>query len=495
MAVGAPLRRLARQLASEAVVLILAAAVLGLAISIWLAQFLRGMAFLQNAQWRDATLLDWRVLGSSGVFVLLLGGLVSLAPILGLRQLGIARSSRQIAARATLGQRIAGTAQIAIAATLGGVAVAFAWHIGPLMLAWPGYETRGIYAVPFNGATVIAANGVPSVRAVSSVDSARRREILLSLPGVTNVSISGMAPGLDIASMRAPMPHPDDPDQDIQVLRTLIDSHYVDILDLRLVHGRSPTDADSNVVLVNQSLARAAFGRDDVVGEKLSIEKLSMGLGGGAQDVNEIVGVLEDLSFEHPAAEVLPMAFLATGEGLLQSLALIESGLTAGGLREAIDGLVESGALEITVQDVVPLATVRSTLLANDRAHSYLTIGAAVLVVLLAAFGFYGTQRYLVAAGRREYAIRASLGGGPRSRGRLGLLRGLTLGLPGLVHGLPLAFIAVAWLRDDYVSPDISPLLVSLVAAALIAGMLVAASLGPAAQARRTEPAPLLRED
>src|SRR5690606_16490678 len=75
---------------------------------------------------------------------------VSLAPILGLKRLGIAGSSRQVAARATLAQHVAGTAQIAVAATLGGAAIAFGWYLGTLTLADPGYRTRNLVAVPYS---------------------------------------------------------------------------------------------------------------------------------------------------------------------------------------------------------------------------------------------------------------------------------------------------------------------------------------------------------
>jgi ABC-type antimicrobial peptide transport system permease subunit len=72
-----------------------------------------------------------------------------------------------------------------------------------------------------------------------------------------------------------------------------------------------------------------------------------------------------------------------------------------------------------------------------------------MLVVFLAAIGFYGTQRYLVTAGRREYAIRSALGAGPRSLGRLVIARGMRLGLPGLIFGIILAFLVVACFSVD----------------------------------------------
>jgi ABC-type antimicrobial peptide transport system permease subunit len=104
MAVGARSNRIARQLATEAGVLLAGAAVLGLALSAWLATFLRGLVILREAEWENVTLLDWRVLGLTGAVLIALTVLVSLAPILDIRRLGLAESSREAMARASLAQ-------------------------------------------------------------------------------------------------------------------------------------------------------------------------------------------------------------------------------------------------------------------------------------------------------------------------------------------------------------------------------------------------------
>src|SRR5690606_17678261 len=109
-------------------------------------------------------------------------------------------------------------------------------------------------------------------------------------------------------------------------------------------------------------------------------------------------------------------------------------------------------------------AQARSDMLAPDRARGLLTLCAATTVVLLAAFGFYGTQRYVVMAGRREYAIRAAIGAAPAALGRLVFERGLRLALPGALLALPLSVAMVAWLRDYYVPRSVSPYVVSIVA-------------------------------
>jgi ABC-type antimicrobial peptide transport system permease subunit len=118
-----------------------------------------------------------------------------------------------------------------------------------------------------------------------------------------------------------------------------------------------------------------------------------------------------------------------------------------------------------------------------------------MLVVILSALGFYGTQRYLVTAGQREYAIRSAIGAGPTRLGRLVLRRGVELGLPGLVFGSVLALLAVAWLHGGFLTAAVSPVGVSALVALLIFALVLAASFGPAQQARKTAPATLLRED
>ncbi len=502
MAVGAPVRRLLRQLASEAAVLVAAGAALGLALSVWLAGYLRGLPFLRQAQWRDVTLLDWRVLALVAAFLLLVTVLVSLAPVLGLKRLGIAASSRLVSARATLAQRIAGTAQVAVAGMLGGAAVAFGWYLVSTMMADPGYRTDDLIAVNYSVNTQgrPVSLRVENGRVIASgiVDAGRRREAFAAVPGVTAVSMAIAVPGADMGGGASTVADPQNPGQNLRVRSIMVDDSYVDLLGLTLLAGRNLTEGDEGV-LVNQTFARRFFGHEDVVGEPLPDATASgasgfviQGLAPVRLERVPIVGLLKDFSFGHPLADIDPMLFSATGLPF-GGVALVESMLPVAGLRSQLEGVARE--LDLNLTDVKTLAHARREVLAPDRARGLLTIGTAVVVVLLAGFGFYGTQRYLVSAGRREYAIRASLGAGPRALGRLVLSRGLWLGLPGLVLGVPLAFILVAWLRDEYISRDVSPAVVALIVLLGLMLLLLLASLGPARLARNTQPAPLLRED
>jgi hypothetical protein len=475
---------------TESALLVVASAMLGVLMSVWLANFLQGMAFLRRADWGKVTMLDWRVLSLVGGFLLVLTLLLALAPILGLRQLGIASASRQIAARATPVQRIAGTVQVAIAGALGGTAVAFIWFLGSMVLGDPGYETRDRYVL-----NLMSTSFVPGGAATATIEAARHRELIEALPGVDAVSFSFLVPGQNLLNQRR-VHDPLDPSREIDAFYGHIDGRFVDVLGLRLLHGRAPGNDEIGVSLVNESLARLLYGRQDVVGEKLEADAVT-GMGRDVARATEIVGVLEDVSFRHPAAAPAPMLFTSLSPprtNLLSSI--IVSSLTGEALSQELQGLIDSRAIEFDwIASLVPLGDIRAGRIAPDRARALLTIATAGLVVVLTAIGLYGTQRYLVAAGRREYAIRAALGAGPSALARLVFRRGFMLVLPGLVAGALLAFLLVAWLRDDYLSREISP---GVVAVAVVIGVILltlAASLAPAREARVTRPAPLLSEE
>src|SRR5690606_23208134 len=106
--------------------------------------------------------------------------LVSLAPILGLKSVGIAAGSRQVSARASVAQRLAGTVQVAIAGALSGAAVAFGWYVASLMFADPGYKTRDLYTVTFSGISATASRDITSEYV--AVEFVRRREAIETLP-------------------------------------------------------------------------------------------------------------------------------------------------------------------------------------------------------------------------------------------------------------------------------------------------------------------------
>lgn len=493
LAVGATRGRLARQLMTESSVLVLIAAILGVTGSWWLGLVLRGLPVLRDAQWSHAAVLDWRVLGVVLVLVVLLSVLVSLAPILGLKRQEIAESSRQTTARATLGQRFAGTVQLTLAGTLACAATAFGWYFGTLMLGDHGYRVKDLYVVEVlpDAMTILttAANGNDA----REIEISRWRESVLAIPGINAIAHGSPVPSASkqfLASEYSAVRLRNLPTlaSDAYIYFGWVEPAFLDLLGLQMVHGRAPPEATEGI-MVNQTLARLVWGRDDVVGETLSgdfrLGNITTGEG------SLIAGVLKDVSFGHPSAPARPYAF-TIGAGYT-SAAVVQSDLSLADLEQAIRAL-DPTALNMQIIGVSSLEALRNELVAPDRARAFLTMTTTVFVNVLALLGFYGMQRYLVESGRREYAIRASIGAGPRAIASLVIKRGLQLAVPGVVLGGLLGFIAVALLRGDYLTQGISPGAVALVVVATLLLLVIGASWGPSRRAKRHSPAVALRE-
>jgi hypothetical protein len=286
---------------------------------------------------------------------------------------------------------------------------------------------------------------------------------------------------------------PNDPSVSIRYDELMVDPTYFAVLGIQLRHGRMFQAGEPDQVVVNETLARTFFGRTDVTGELIPVKSPAPQ---AAAPRREIVGVVPDIPFAHPTAPVQPTAFrLLSGPPQAFELIVIKSAMPGPELRRLIEQRIAAGELSLEIATLDSLEDALGRQLAPDRARSVLTAVAAAVVLLLTATGYYGTQHYLVAAGRRDYAILAALGAGPRKIYRLVLWRGLRYGLPGLSVGAPLAVGLVVWLRDGFVTGAVSPTAVTLLAAGGIACLLLAATSGPARQARDLEPAPLLKED
>jgi len=470
MAVGASTRRLARQLASEAGLLVLSSTAIGLSISLWLSVALRELPFLQQAEWLAVSPFDWRALAMLGALMLLLTLLVSLAPIVGLQRMGIRASSTLVTARAGWAQRLIGAVQITLTGVVGAVALAFAWHFLFYATADRGFEPEGVLVVELDGET--------TRQPMTVAERHRQHDIVVGLPGVENSSFASYAPGgAGIARYTIVQR---ESGRYIEFGQVFTDENYLDVMGITLLHGTNIHSDEPGPFLGNESYALGTYGRSNAAGEVTPSGLV-------------VRGVVRDVAFEHPAEAVKQMGINAAQLGFYPLL-LVKTAASPAELRILLQERIDAGELELGIAGIQRLRDVANRDLLPDRARMTLTVVSALLVVVLSAFGFYGTQRYLVTAGQREYAIRSALGAGPRSLGRLVLARGLGLGLPGLVVGGLLAFIAVVWLHDGFVAGVVSPAVVTGSVVLLIVALVLAATSGPAMQARRTAPAVLLRE-
>lgn len=496
MAVGATGLRLSRQLATEAGVLVVTAALLGIAASLWLTPVMHQLPFLNGPVLRSNPALSFRVLATIAVVSLAMTLLVSLAPMLRLRTLQLAAIGRSLAARAGWAQRVAVTTQLAAAGVLASAALALAWHLVELSGADRGFGRSDVFVVT---PRVETRAGNPFAQDANALvgERERRRGLIESIPGVERTAFGSSVPGSQAPLFTVVFAGtiPDSligPDDSVRVIVDSVDYRYTQLLGMPIVHGRALRETDRQEVLVNEALARAVWGRTDLADKTLSIGPFNA----------RVVGVVRDAAYGHPAEEISPRMLVPAMGAASSDQILIAANLGAEQLEAGLRRLIAAGALDFEIAKLDRVADLMARQLAPDRARLVLTLASAMLVVVLAAVGFYGTQRYLVSAGRREFAVREALGADPRRLGRLVQRRSLLLAAPGIVLTVPLGFALVVALRngfasssDSAVSSQISPFAIEVVVAFGLVALALAASRGPARLARLIDAGPLLREE
>jgi ABC-type antimicrobial peptide transport system permease subunit len=122
-----------------------------------------------------------------------------------------------------------------------------------------------------------------------------------------------------------------------------------------------------------------------------------------------------------------------------------------------------------------------------------LTLGFAVLSLLLASVGLYGVLSYLVAQRTSEIGVRIALGAQRGSVLRLTLADGLRPTLAGLVFGLMGGVVAARLIRDLLYGVQSLDAGVYVGVAVVLVSVAVTACLLPAWRASRLDPVQALR--
>jgi putative ABC transport system permease protein len=187
--------------------------------------------------------------------------------------------------------------------------------------------------------------------------------------------------------------------------RTVITPQYFQAMRIPLLAGRdfSETDKTEHVVIINSSLARTYFHGADAVGRSLKLE--------GGTGTYRIVGVVGDTKRvslnEHP----LFYAYLPYQEDPSESIFLVIR--SAGNpllLTETVKGVIRDLASTVPVFDIASMPS-RVMQSLDALKFNLAFVGAcAVLALLLALIGVYGTVTYAVTARKYEIGIRMAMG-------------------------------------------------------------------------------------
>jgi predicted permease len=498
--------RLTRQLLTEALLLALAAGVVGLLLSRWatgaLLTSLRPV--IPVALSLPELDFDWRVLFGAVGFSLLASVVFGIWPAwLSTGRAAVTDLKRQAGEE---GRR------------LGSVRVGNALVIGQVSLSVLLLAVGGL----FLASAISAAAADPGFRldrglvveldsSLAGYDETRAREANLALvdrmravPGVEAVTISSSLPFTSFGDSRnvAPAGVADAQAKAIDAVFNVVGRDYARALGLPMLDGRDFTAAELTpgaepVAIVDDLLARRLWPGDSALGRFVQFVD---GEGPEAGRTMRVVGIAPTVRHSLSNPQPFPHVYVPLGQGY-------ESAMT---LQLRIAGNQSEPTMLTTVSRVIREFDERLPIVRLETWRDHLDTGldswiyragATVfsafggIALLLAVIGVYGVKSYVVSRRTREFGIRIATGAHPRALLWQVMKEGGRITAIGLGIGLLLAVAAGRLLQGFlYGVEALAPVVFVLTPLILLASSLLASYI-PALRATRVDPTVALRSE
>jgi predicted permease len=308
------------------------------------------------------------------------------------------------------------------------------------------------------------------------------------LPGVTSASVVNSVP-FAMMFIQGDFEVEGRPKSALDVGIPKIGAGYFKTMGIPLVAGREFTAADvagaPNVAIVSERVVRESFpgGPREALGRRVRIW--------GNDQWLTVVGVVADIRQRGFTEDVQPMIYAPFAQDRSQFLRFVsfvarttEPAAAARGIRDEI----HRAAPDLPVLSTVTMDDAMAASVAEPRFRMVLLGLFAIAATLIATCGLYGLMAYAVTERRREIGVRMALGATRRDVLRLVLTRAVRIVAIGLVVGLVGAAGVTRVLQTFlFGMTPTDPLVFAAVTVLLFAVGLVAAWL-PARRATRIEP-------
>jgi predicted permease len=271
-------------------------------------------------------------------------------------------------------------------------------------------------------------------------------------------------------------------------------------MQIPMLLGRDLEERDqrgSQVAIVSESFAKAHFGDENPVGRSLTLG--GMGFMKTRTDM-EIVGVSRDARYGGVKRNVPPVVYIPY---YLQPASYPVEQMVYE-LRTAGDPLAYVNSIREIVKRAdsrVPVTNVETQVAEIDQTinqeitFAKLCTAFALLALLIACIGLYGTMSYAVARRTAEIGIRMALGARRGGVVWMVLRQVFVLSIAGLAIGLPVALGASKFVQSFLygMKPD-DPLAITVAVAVLVAAAVIA-GYAPARRASKIDPMVALRHE
>ena len=496
LALGAPRRRLVRQLITESLVLAGLGCAAGLVLAQWIWHAFRVWIWSEVGGEGDiAAGLGWHVV----LFAFAVGALVTclfgLAPALAATRIDVYSALRASRRSHTGGRR---------SQWLGKTLVFTQIAASLLLLAGAAVLTRTLWNLRYQDLGFRSDHLVLAQLPWEFTEHAMQRDKPLfgpldqrmnSLPGVVAAALCGFGP-LGDNQFTGPVAAPGRPPERSDNNRVVfVSTRYFETMGIPMVAGRgfTPDDREGSpqVVVLSETAARRIFGGANPIGRLVSQSNSYE-----AKSALQVVGVVRDVRFTGPRD---PFGFL-----LYVPLAQTPSPVTQVLVRTAGDPAPMVNTVRAALKDVAPdrdigdidvVSEMVDDKLWSEWLASTLAVCFGVLAMLLTAVGVYGVVAYAVARRTQEIGIRLALGA---ARGEVtGLLMKELAGLVsgGVLLGIAGAAVTQRLMRDMLFGISTNDYSMLLAATAVLLACAALAGYIPARRAARLDPMDALRQE
>jgi putative ABC transport system permease protein len=504
-ALGASRARIVRQLLTEAAVLSVAAAVLGVIAALLVEKSLVAWLPRQLPQ-VNAVQIDGRVLLFSLGVAMLTSLLFGLAPALqtsrananALKQDGRSGDATLHSSRTRkilVGVEVALSLMLVVGA---GLLLRTFWD---LLHVDPGFRSENVLAA--NVWLPVPNDPKTDVYATKEQVAPFVREVVRRLQQVPGVQSAALSNALPLRTQLTPAGYriegKDDKGDAPTALTVLVTPGFFQTVGATLVRGRMFTESDDEkgqlVALVNEAAARTFWPGEDPVGHRVRLARDFL-VNGKLQPAPwlTVVGVVSNIKFSKLDEDLTPQIYAAMFQfpGKFFNVVVRATGDPAALGRE-IQRTVQSVDSNLPVSGVMPMTDVVANSVAERRFAASLIAMFALLALGLAAVGVYGVASYSVSQRMRELGIRAALGATATDLVRMVLSDGMAPVFFGLVAGCIGALLAGRAIASLLFGVRPTEIWIYVLSAATLTMIGFAANYIPARRAGQVDPNSALR--
>jgi predicted permease len=491
LSLGAGRFRVVRQLLTESVMLASLGGALGVLFAIW---GVRSLTLLLSNGQQNFTLhaeLNWNVLGVTAALSVVCGLLFGLAPAIQSTRPDVmpALKSGRGGGPRRRAQHVLVVAQIALSFFILVATGLFVRTLDKLHSVQLGYARENILLFSLNARQ--AGHRDPEI-ATFYADLRKRFE---AIPGVSSATLSQSSiinAGFAGQAIRGPMKIGAVTIEDARVLAA--GPRFLATMQIPILAGREIDDRDQPgsrpVAVIGERLARTYFGNENPVGRRITLPDEKRDL--------EIVGVSANLRYGGLKNEEESRMTVFVAVSQFSPDRITYALRTAGDpLRfvRSVREIVREADSRIPVTNVVTQAAEIDRTISRELTFAKLCTAFAVLALLTACVGLYGTMSYGVARQVGEIGIRMALGAQRGAVEWMVLRRVLLLAAVGLAIGVPAALIASQLVKSFlFETQPNDPGTLALAGVVLLSAAILA-GLAPARRASRIDPLAALRHE